>query len=64
MRLLIERGEVLTFDEAERRLTGLDGFDFSIYHSSQYARMAEKIVEVHYPVGTGQGDTAAADHVA
>jgi len=45
MRILIERGEDLSEDRIRSRLAGLNDFDFSAYHSSQYARMAEKIVE-------------------
>jgi hypothetical protein len=30
-------------------LIGIDDFDFGAYHSSQYARMAEKLFKIHFP---------------
>lgn len=56
LRLLIERGEDLSEDVVRAKLAGLNEFDFSVYHSSQYARMAEKIVATHFtdaPIPTG-----------
>lgn len=48
LRLLIEKKEALDFESLAKAFDGIDGFDFSAYHSSQYKRMAEKIVESHF----------------
>ena len=48
LRLLISRGKSLSDEDLRRGFAGIDSFDFSAYHSSQYARMAEKIVETHF----------------
>jgi DGQHR domain-containing protein len=48
-RLLIEKNVSLSSDFLEEKFVGIDEFDFSIYHSSQYKRMAQKIVETHFP---------------
>lgn len=49
LRLLIEQGKSVEEDHLTSAFSGIDGFDFSAYHSSQYKRMAEKIVETHFP---------------
>jgi DGQHR domain-containing protein len=54
LRLLIERENSLSEDEVRIKLAGLNEFDFSIYHSSQYARMADKIVEVFFAPAAGE----------
>lgn len=48
IRLLIEKNIPLVDRDLEQAFAGIDQFDFSIYHSSQYKRMAEKIVETHF----------------
>ena len=48
LRLLIQRGEDLSEDKIRDELSGLNEFNFSAYHSSQYGRMAEKIVETFF----------------
>ena len=48
IRLLIEKKAALDFESLAKALSGIDGFDFSAYHSSQYKRMAEKIVEDYF----------------
>ncbi|TCM12135.1 DGQHR domain-containing protein [Novosphingobium sp. PhB165] len=48
LRLLIDDSNDLTESIVTENLKGLNDFDFSIYHSSQYARMAEKIIEKVY----------------
>jgi DGQHR domain-containing protein len=49
MRYLIESGDEIEFPQIKLALSGLDGFDFKSYHSSQYARMAEKLFQAHFP---------------
>ncbi|MEO0419464.1 MAG: DGQHR domain-containing protein [Pseudomonadota bacterium] len=48
MRILIERGHSLSSTELDRGFAQIDQFDFSPYHSSQYNRMAQKIVEEYF----------------
>jgi DGQHR domain-containing protein len=48
LRLLIEHKYKLNFDKLNASLKGLNGFNFKSYHSSQYARMAEKIYEKYF----------------
>lgn len=48
IRLLIERKKSLSMPDLEAAFSDIDNFDFSVYHSSQYNRMAEKIVEVYF----------------
>jgi hypothetical protein len=48
MRLLIEKKKSLSAEELNRSFSGIDDFDFSTYHSSQYKRMAEEIVETYF----------------
>ena len=50
LRLLIKAGKPLTDAALENAFVGIDNFDFSKYHSSQYKRMAEAIVEKHFGV--------------
>lgn len=50
LRLLIKAGTSLVEADLEKALAGIDGFDFSKYHSSQYKRMAEQIVEIHFGI--------------
>ena len=50
IRLLIEKKVALEEDYLVLAFKGIDGFNFGEYHSSQYARMAEKIVETHFTV--------------
>lgn len=44
MRLLISRGISTGFNDVRDKFQNLDAFDMSGYHSSQYARLAEKMV--------------------
>lgn len=48
IRLLIEKNTALAENSLARAFKGIDNFKFTDYHSSQYARMAEKIVEKHF----------------
>lgn len=48
IRLLIEHNFSLEEADLEAGFSGIDDFNFSAYHSSQYKRMAEKIVETHF----------------
>jgi hypothetical protein len=48
IRLLIEKQKSLDDAYLAKSFAGIDDFDFSVYHSSQYNRMAEKIVEKHF----------------
>jgi DGQHR domain-containing protein len=48
IRLLIEKRKSLSEKNLEKSFDGIDNFKFGEYHSSQYKRMAEKIVEVHF----------------
>ncbi|WP_181164995.1 DGQHR domain-containing protein [Mesorhizobium sp. B2-9-1] len=48
IRLLIEKQKSLTDDYLEKAFSGIDDFNFGAYHSSQYKRMAEQIVETHF----------------
>jgi DGQHR domain-containing protein len=48
IRLLIEKQKSLADNDLEKAFAGIDTFDFGAYHSSQYKRMAEKIVEVRF----------------
>jgi DGQHR domain-containing protein len=50
LRLLIKEGKSLSDEALEKAFVGIDTFDFSKYHSSQYKRMAEKIVETHFDI--------------
>jgi DGQHR domain-containing protein len=47
-RLLIEKQKSLEFEHLKKAFGGIDKFNFGAYHSSQYKRMAEKIVENHF----------------
>lgn len=48
LRHLIENGHKIEFSDLQPALKGISAFDFESYHSSQYARMAEKIYEKHF----------------
>ncbi len=48
LRLLIDKKVSLTEDGLAKSFKGIEKFNFGEYHSSQYARMAEKIVETHF----------------
>jgi hypothetical protein len=48
LRYLIQNNHSLDFDDLRAGLAGLNSFGFKAYHSSQYARMAEKIYEKHF----------------
>lgn len=48
LRLLIQNSHKLDFDTLNAALAGLNSFDFKSYHSSQYARMAEKIYKEYF----------------
>ena len=50
LRLLIKEGKSLADADLEKAFVGIDDFDFSKYHSSQYKRMAEQIVDVHFGI--------------
>lgn len=47
-RLLILNNKPIDYAGLARALSGLDGFDFSAYRSSQYKRLADKIVEIYF----------------
>jgi DGQHR domain-containing protein len=48
IRLLIDKKVSLTENTLVDGFQGIENFNFGEYHSSQYARMAEKIVETHF----------------
>lgn len=48
MRMIIENSGSLEFDDLKGRLKGIDSFDFSSFHSSQYGRMAGEIYDKHF----------------
>jgi DGQHR domain-containing protein len=48
LRLLIDKNVPLTESGLLASFKGIEHFNFSEYHSSQYARMAEKIVATHF----------------
>ena len=48
MRHLIEHGHSLDFEYLKTSLSGINTFNFKAYHSSQYARMAEKIYQQYF----------------
>ena len=49
-RFLIESNVKLEFDGLHNSLKGIEDFDFTAYHSSQYGKMAEKIIEKHFNI--------------
>ncbi len=49
MRLLIEKGVEIEIGHLKDALVGIGDFKYSAYHSSQYGKMAEEIVKVHFP---------------
>ena len=48
MRHIIENKNSLDFNKSKVALEGINSFGFRVYHSSQYARMAQKIYEQHF----------------
>lgn len=48
MRHVIEKGGKIEFNDLYNRLEGIEKFDFSAFHSSQYGRMAAAIYEKHF----------------
>ena len=54
LRLLIKEGKSLTDANLEKAFVGIDDFDFSKYHSSQYKRMAEQIVDIHFGIKSAE----------
>lgn len=48
LRLLIQNGASLEFDDLKSKLRGIGSFRFKDYHSSQYARMAENIYKNYF----------------
>jgi hypothetical protein len=50
LRLLIQNGISLAQTSLDKKLEGFDDFKFDTFHSSQYKRMAEKIVEKHFDI--------------
>jgi DGQHR domain-containing protein len=50
LRLLIEADKSLADADLQNAFAGIDGFDFGKYHSSQYKRMAEEIVAIHFGI--------------
>jgi DGQHR domain-containing protein len=50
LRLLIKDGASLADLDLEKAFAGIDDFDFGKYHSSQYKRMAEQIVDTHFGI--------------
>jgi DGQHR domain-containing protein len=48
LRHLINEGVPLDEENVRTQLTGLDQFDMSVYHSSQYARLALNIVKTYF----------------
>lgn len=49
LRFLVEAKGDLVFHKLKDALSGLNKFPFKDYHSSQYARMATKIFQQHFP---------------
>ncbi len=50
LRLLIREKISLDATALEKAFIGIDDFKFDKYHSSQYSRMAEEIVEIHFGI--------------
>lgn len=50
LRLLIREGNTLVDADLEKAFSGIDDFDFSKYHSSQYKRMAQEIASIHFDI--------------
>lgn len=50
LRLLIKHGKSINAADLDKAFAGIDDFDFRKYHSSQYGRMAEEIVETHFGI--------------
>ena len=50
LRFLIRDGRSLAETDLEVAFVGIDKFDFSKYHSSQYTRMAEQLVEQFFNI--------------
>lgn len=48
LRLLIQNNKAIDFVSLKKALVDIDKFDFKSYHSSQYARMADKIYQEHF----------------
>ena len=48
MRLMIGSGIAIDFPTLSQKLKGIEDFDFSAFHSSQYGRMATAIYEEHF----------------
>lgn len=48
LRLLIQSGQKIDFKSLQSKLKGINDFNFKSYHSSQYNRMAEKILDTHF----------------
>ena len=48
IRLLIEKNIALTEPDLSEAFKGIGNFNFGVYRSSQYARMAETIVRTHF----------------
>jgi hypothetical protein len=48
MRVLVERGESLSFHTLRQKMVGIADFPFMSFHSSQYGRMAEEIVARYF----------------
>jgi DGQHR domain-containing protein len=51
MRLIIQAGKSLEFEQVKTAFRGVSGFPFSRFHSSQYGRMAEKMFETYFADG-------------
>ncbi len=47
LRLLIQKNIQIDFNKLKKSFATIDDFEFSAFRSSQYGRMAQKIVEVH-----------------
>ena len=52
LRLLIQNNCTIEFNYLKKSLKGLNEFEFKSYHSSQCARMAEKIYEKYFEAST------------
>jgi DGQHR domain-containing protein len=59
LRMLIEKKVPIEFDSLRLSLKGIETFGFTSYHSSQYGKMAEKIVATYFPPqGANRGSGA------
>ncbi|MBS0297944.1 MAG: DGQHR domain-containing protein [Proteobacteria bacterium] len=60
IRHIVQAGGEIEFDYLKSSLKGIDNFDFKAYHSSQYARLAEKLFQTHFPALAAANTAATA----